>query len=307
LVRALIAGASGFIGGRLVPALVDDGFDVACLVRDAEGERATDLSFGGCEVFEADLSAAGDLEQAMRGADVAYFMVHMMGRADDYAGAEAAAALRFAEAATRAGVRQMVYLGGLGDRRSSPHLASRHATALVLRDHGPPLTYFRAAMVIGAGSESYLLLRNIVERLPVLPDAAWMRRGTQPIGAREVIRYLRQAPFVPEALGREIEIGGPEVLSPLELVDRMALAMGRRAPPKVAVPGATPSAIAAGAEVVSKGHVGVAAELALGLSSDTVVRDTSGARLFDVTPEPLDVSLQRALEEDERLAATGTR
>ena len=303
--RALIAGATGFVGRRLAPALLDDGFEVACLVRDAAGEQATRLSTAGCEIFEADLADPTDLEPPMRGVDAAYFMVHMMGRAENYAGAEAAAAAGFAEAAARAGVEQTVYLGGLGDETASPHLASRHATAIALREHGPPLTYFRAAMVIGAGSESYLLMRNIVERLPILPDAAWMRRGTQPIGAREVIRYLRQAPFVPAAKNREIQIGGPEVLSPLELIDRMARAMGRRPPAKVAVPGATPNAIAAAAEVVFTGHAGVAAELALGLSSDTVVRDPDGARLFDVTPEPLDVSLQRALEEDERLAAAG--
>jgi uncharacterized protein YbjT (DUF2867 family) len=300
-VRALIAGATGFVGRRLAPALVEDGFDVACLVRDADSARARELAAAGCELFEADLAAPADLSHAMRGVEVAYFLVHMMGRSDDYAGAERAAAKRFAHEAERAGVGQMVYLGGLGEDASSPHLSSRHATALALREHGPPLIYFRAAMVVGAGSESYLLLRNIVERLPVLPDAGWMRRGTQPVGIREVIRYLRQAPFVLAARGREVELGGPEVLTPLELIDRMARAMGRRPPLKVTVPGATPNAVAAGAEVVSTGHSGVAAELALGLASDTVVRDDSGARLFDVAPEPLDVSLQRALEEDERL------
>jgi len=303
----LIAGATGFVGRRLAPALIEDGHDVVCLVRDAAATQARELAASGGELFEADLAAPADLADPMREVEVAYFLVHMMGRSRDYPEAERAAASRFAEAASRAGVAQLVYLGGLGDEASSPHLASRHATAVALREGGPPLTYFRAAMIVGAGSESYVLMRNIVERLPVLPDAAWMRRGTQPIGIREVIRYLRQTPSVPESRGREIELGGPEVLSPLELVDRMARAMGRRPPIKVSIPGATPNAVAAAAEVVSTGYAGVAAELALGLSSDTVVNDPSGAALFDIEPSSLDVTIQRALEEDERLIAAAER
>ena len=299
--RALIAGATGFVGSRLAPALLADGLEVRCLVRDPVSDRAAALAARGGELFPADLTAEDGLAAAMEAVDVAYFLVHMMGRRSDYAEAEHRAARRFAELARAAGVQQLVYLGGLGADPASRHLLSRHETALALRAAGPPLTYFRAAMVVGSGSESYVLVRGIAERLPALPDALWMRTLTQPIGIRDVVAYLRRAPFVEAARGREVEIGGPEVLTPLEVVDRMALALGRRAPRRLPGVGATPGAVAAGAEAVTSGHGPIAAELALGLGSDTIVTDPSGAELFDIRPEPLDIALQRAIEEDEKL------
>ena len=300
--RALIAGATGFVGSRLAPALLADGLDVRCLVRDPGSDRAASLAERGCDLFTADLTEEDGLAAAFEGVEVAYFLVHMMGRLTEYAEAEHRAAHRFGELARAGGAAQVVYLGGLGAHPDSPHLLSRHQTALALRDAGPPLTYFRAAMVIGSGSESYVLVRDIAERLPALPDAPWMRTLTQPIGIRDVIAYLRRTPFVEEALGRDVEIGGPEVLTPLEVVDRMAQALGRRPPRRLPGVGATPGAVAAGAEAVTSGHGGIAAELALGLGSDTIVTDGGAAALFDVHPEPLDVSLQRAIEEDEKLA-----
>src|SRR5688572_26636531 len=298
---ALIAGATGFVGRRLAPALVADGHEVRCLARNPSSDAARELARAGCEVVRADLSDAEGAGDALEGIDVAYYLVHLIGTGDDYGEREMAMAKSFGRAAKDAGVGQVVYLGGLGDDEASPHLRSRHATALALREHGPPLTYFRAAMVVGAGSESYVLVRDIATRLPAVPDKRWMRRRTQPIGIRETIRYLRRAPEVPAARGREIQIGGPEALTPLEVVDRMARALGRRPPAKIRVPGATPGAVAAGAEAVTRGTGAVASELALGLSCDTIVTDPSGMELFDIVPEPLDVSLQRAIEEEERM------
>jgi uncharacterized protein YbjT (DUF2867 family) len=298
---ALIAGATGFVGSRLAPALLDDGLDVRCLVRDPGSDRAGRLEALGCELVRADLAGMDEIGDALAGVDVAYFLVHMMGRRADYAGAERRAAARFAVQARIAGVGQLVYLGGLG--AGSPHLRSRHETATTLREEGPPLTYFRAAMVVGCGSESYVLVRDIAERLPAIPDAAWMRTLTQPIGIRDVIAYLRRAPFVEAARGREIEIGGPEAMTPFEVVDRMALALGRRPPRRLPAVGATPGAVAAGAGAVTSGDRVIAAQLALGLGGDTIVRDPGGAALFDVRPEAFDVTLQRAIEDDELLAA----
>lgn len=306
--RALIAGATGFVGNRLARALIGDGFDVRCMVRDGGAQRATGLDAAGCEVVEASLSDAESLGAAMEGVDVAYYLVHMMGREADYPEAEVAAARTFGKAAGAAGVGQIVYLGGLGEDAGSRHLRSRHATAEALRAGGPPLTYFRAGMVVGSGSESYVLLRDIVSRLPVVPSARWLHTHTQPIGIRDALAYLRCAPFTEAAKGREVQIGGPDVLEPYELIERMARAMGRRAPLHIPVPGATPGVVAAGAEAVTTGDGAVAAELALGLSGDTVVTDPSGAALFDVRPEALDIALQRAIEEDEHpLAGAGDR
>jgi uncharacterized protein YbjT (DUF2867 family) len=305
--RALIAGATGFVGSRLAPALIADGLDVRCLVREPDSSRALELAAQGAELHAADLTRDKGLAAAIGGVDVAYFLVHMMGRLTDYAAAEHRAAQRFGELARAGGVDQVVYLGGLGAHPDSPHLLSRHQTALALRAAGPPLTYFRAAMVVGSGSESYVLVRDIAERLPALPDAPWMRTLTQPIGIRDVVAYLRRAPFVEGARGRDVEIGGPEVLTPLEVVDRMALALGRRPPRRLPGVGATRGAVAAGAEAVTSGHGAIAAELAVGLGNDTIVTDPSGAALFDVRPEPLDVALQRAIEEDENLAFASGR
>lgn len=300
--RALIAGATGFVGSRLAPALLEDGFEVRCLVRDAGAARARWLARAGCELFEEDLLAARDLARAMAGVEIGYYLVHLIGTGADYGDREAAIAESFARTARQAGVGRMIYLGGLGDDDASPHLRSRHATALALRRHGPPLTYFRAAMVVGAGSASYQLVRDIALRLPAVPDPEWMRTRTQPIGARDAISYLRRAPDVPASAGREIEIGGPDVLTPLEVVDRVAAALGRSEPTRVGVPGATRGAVAAGADAVTRADAdgAVAAELALGLSCDTVVTDSSGAELFDIEPESLDVALHRAIEEEER-------
>jgi uncharacterized protein YbjT (DUF2867 family) len=225
----------------------------------------------------------------------------MMGRENDYAAAETQAAQRFAEAARRAGVDQIVYLGGLGDDPTSLHLLSREQTAHALADHGPPLTYVRAGMIVGAGSESYVLVRDIARRLPLLPDPGWMRTRTQPIGIRDVIAYLRRVPFVDAAKGREIQIGGPDVLTPFEIVERAARASGHAPPRRLPGTGATPGVVAAAVGTVTTGDRSIAAELTHGLSSDTVVTDPSGAALFeDVRPEPLDLILQRALEEDDR-------
>ena len=297
--RALVAGATGFIGRRLVPALVAERHDVRCLVRDPE--RARQLGQGGCELIPRDLAREGTgLDAALGDVEVAYYLVHMMSE-PGYAESELAAARRFARAAAAAGVARVVYLGGLGDdHHASPHLRSRHATAEVLAAEGPPLTYFRAAMVIGARSESFLLLRAIAERLPLVPSNEWLHHRSQPIGIRAVIRYLRMAPAIAESRGRDVQIGGPDVYTHLELVDLMARELGRRRKRRLRVFGATPGAVSAGAGIVTHGDQRVAAELTRSLAVDTVVTDPSGARPFGIEPEPIAVALQRALEESER-------
>ena len=297
----LVACATGVIGRRLVAALLDDGARVRALVRDASRGRA--ILGSGAELVEGDLSGEIDLSAAMEGVDVAYFLVHMIGDGPGYGDRERAAAARFARAASAAGVGRMVYLGGLGaDSGASPHLDSRHATAEVLRELGPPLTYFRAAMVIGPGSESYELLRSIAGKLPALPEPDWLRSRTQPIGIRDVVAYLREAPNVEASAGRDVQIGGPDVLRHLDVIAAFSRENGRSPALRVPLPGgiASPGVVAAGAAAVTSGTRAVAGELALGLGGDTSVSDPSGAALFPVKPEPLNVAIQRALAEEER-------
>ena len=241
------------------------------------------------------LSGLGD------GIDVAYYLIHSMGRGGDaeFGERERRAARSFAEAMRAGGVSRVIYLGGLGDEPSSEHLRSRHETAEVLSDEGPPLTYFRAAMVVGAGSESYRTLRSLVERLPVMIAPAWLRTPTQPIAVGDVLAYLEAAPTVEGSAGREIQIGGPDVLSYGEMLDRMADALGKRRRPRVPVPLLTPWLSSLWIGLVTPVDAGVARPLVEGLSTETVVTDPSGMRLLDVEPTPFDEALRLTLAEDE--------
>jgi len=218
----------------------------------------------------------------------------------EFAERERLGALNFARMARSEGVERVIYLGGLGEESVSEHLRSRHETARALSAEGPPLTYFRAAMVVGAGSESYRTLRYLVGRLPVMIAPAWLRTATQPIGIDATIDYLRRAPEVPESEGREVQIGGPDVLSYGEMLDRMAVAMGKRPRPKIPVPLITPWVSALWLGLVTPVDTRVARPLVEGLATPTVVTDPSGAEPFGISPESFDEALRRALEEEAR-------
>jgi uncharacterized protein YbjT (DUF2867 family) len=298
--RALVTGATGFVGNRLAGALAGAGVEVRALVRDRG--RASQLERDGAELHEGDVLDPRSLRGAGDGVDVAYYLVHGMGRGSegDFAERERDAARNFARMARAAGIERVVYLGGLGDQPGSQHLRSRHETALVLRREGPPVTYFRAGMVVGARSEGYRTLRYLVERLPAMIAPAWLKTPTQPIGIDDAVAYLAAAPSVPESQGREVQIGGPDVLAYGEMLDRMALSLGRRPRPKVPVPLLTPWLSSLWIGLVTPVDAGVARPLVEGLSTETVVTDPSGAALFDVEPVDFDETLRRALEEDER-------
>lgn len=240
------------------------------------------------------------LAGAGAGVDVAYYLVHAMAGGAGFAEREREGARNFARMARREGVGRVVYLGGLGDEGASEHLRSRHETAEVLVAEGPPLTYFRAAMVVGAGSESFRTLRYLVDRLPVMVAPAWLRTLTQPIGIDATIEYLRRAPEVASSAGREVQIGGPDVLSYGEMLDRMARAMSKRTPLKVPVPFLTPRLSSLWLGLVTPVDTRVARPLVEGLTTATVVTDPSGAVPFGIAPEPFDETLRRALAEEGR-------
>jgi uncharacterized protein YbjT (DUF2867 family) len=295
---ALVTGATGFVGGRLATKLAESGWHVRALVRD-EG-RAQDLAEQGIELFEGDVLDADSLRGAGEGVEVAYYLVHSMGRGGDgdFEERERESAENFAEIAKREGVGRVVYLGGLGDEPRSKHLRSRAKTAEILGEHGPPLTYFRAAMVVGARSESYRTLRYLVQRLPAMIAPAWLKTPTQPIAVDDVVAYLAAAPDVPESQGREVQIGGPNVLSYGEMLDRMAHALGTEPRPKVPFPLITPRLSSLWIGLVTPVDAGVAKPLIEGLSTPTKVTDPSGAEPFEVEPVSFAEALRRALDED---------
>jgi len=269
--------------------------------------RAAHLERDGCEIRLGDITDASSLERLGQGIEVAYFLVHAMAGGAGFEDRERQGAVNFARMAKREGVGRVVYLGGLGQESVSKHLQSRHATALELASEGPPLTYFRSAMVVGADSESYRTLRYLVKRLPVMIAPSWLRIATQPIAIQDVVQYLLRAPHVPESLGREVQIGGPDILSYGDMLDRMALAMGLRPRPKLPVPFITPWLSALWLGLVTPVDVNVARPLVEGLTTETIVTDPSGAEPFGIAPIAFDEALRRALEEEESGQPHGER
>jgi uncharacterized protein YbjT (DUF2867 family) len=295
-VKALVAGATGFIGQALCKRLIRDGVAVRALVRDAQRTRG--LAVGKLELHEGDVLKPATLAGAGEGIDVAYYLVHSMGRgseAGDFEQRELRAAEAFGQMCSKEGVARVVYLGGLGDNPGSKHLRSRHGTAGALERHGPALTYFRAGMVVGAGSESYRTLRHLVARLPFMIAPRWLSTPTQPIDIDDVVAYLAAAPFVDESAGREVQIGCPDVLAYGAMLDRMAIALGKRPRPKLPVPLLTPRLSSLWIGLVTPVDARVARPLIEGLSTETVVTDPSGAALFHVEPIGFDESLRKAV------------
>lgn len=291
-----MAGATGYIGGLLAHELAEDGEAPRALARDPG--RAEHLAHAGCEVVPGDVLRRETLGDPLDGVGCAYYLVHSMGRGGEggFEERDRQGAENFAAAAAEAGVERIVYLGGLADR-GSPHLASRHATARYLGSTGVPVTYLRAAAVIGAGSESFRTVYYLVKRLPVMITPRWVTTRTQPIAIRDVLGYLRQARDSEPARGRAIEVGGPDVTTYGGMMDALARALGKRPPHKLGVPALTPWLSSLWIGLVTPVDAGVARPLIEGLSVETIVRDPSGMELFDVPATPMDEAMRLAVAE----------
>ncbi len=292
----LIAGATGYIGNKLAHSMLEEGDAVRCIARDPS--RATDLERAGAKIVKADVLEPATLPPALAGVDTAYYLVHSMGRGGDgdFEQRDHDAATNFADAATRAGVQRIVYLGGLGNE-SSKHLRSRHNTAIALQESGIPVTYFRAAAVLGAGSESFRTVYYLVKRLPFMLTPSWTANRTQPIAIADVLAYLRAAPRTAGAEGRTIEIGGPEITTYAGMMDAMAKALGVRKRYRISVPVLTPTLSSHWIGLVTPVDAGVAKPLVEGLATDTVVEDDSGMKLFEIERTPVETAMQAAIEE----------
>jgi len=289
----VVAGSTGYIGGLLSRHLAEEGQVVRALAR--RPERADELRTVGCEVRRADALEPESLGPALEGVDVAYYLVHSMGRGGDgdFAERDHRAAENFATAAAEAGVKRIVYLGGLGE--GSKHLDSRHATAETLREGTVPVSYFRAAAVLGAGSESFRTCFYLVRRLPVMVTPRWVATRTQPIAIDDVISCLAAASDLSLPCDREVQVGGPEVTTYAGMIDELARALGRRPPLRIVVPVLTPRLSSLWIGLVTPVDAGVARPLIEGLSTETMVSDPSGMELLGARPQtPLLEALQTA-------------
>ena len=296
--RILIVGASGYVGGRLVPLLRARGHDLTLTSRDA---RILTDRFPDARVVTADLLDASTLAPALEGIEVAYYLAHSMGGGErGFAARDRRAARDFAEAASRAGVARIVYLGGLGADSPdlSHHLASRHETGAELAAHGVPVTEFRAAVIVGSGSASFEILRHLTERLPIMITPRWVTTRCQPIGIGDVLAFLVGALDHPEVTG-VVEIGGPDILSYGDMMRRYAGARGLRRL-MIPVPVLTPRLSSYWVNLISPVPASIARPLIEGLRNEVVVRDPGPATRFGLAPVTYAQALAEAIDRAER-------
>jgi uncharacterized protein YbjT (DUF2867 family) len=290
--RVLVTGATGFVGRRLVPALVARGHDVVALVRDATGYDAP----AGVEAVEGDLLEPGSFGAALEGVEAAYYLVHSMSAGAGFEERDERAAGNFAAAAGAAGVERVVYLGGLGADRDdlSPHLRSRRAVERVLAGGDYALTTLRAGVVVGAGSASFEVIRQLAAKLPVMLTPRWVRTLCQPIAVEDVVAYLVGVLDVPETAGETYEVGGPDVLTYEDALRRTGRQLGRT-PLIVPLPVLSPELSARWIDLMTDVPPAVARPLVAGLRNPVVVEDHRIESLVEVDLTPFDAAVARAL------------
>ena len=293
----LVTGATGYVGGRLVPRLLADGYRVRCLVRDLSRLQGRPWLHQ-AELVQGDMLKPDSLVAAMRDVQVVYYLIHSLGGGSDFSERDLVAARNCAHAAQKAGVERIVYLGGLGDSKAdlSPHLRSRQQTGDALREAGIPVTEFRAAVIVGSGSLSFEMIRYLTERLPVMICPKWVFTRIQPIAIRNVLDYLVAALRCPESTGRILEIGGRDVLTYADMMTGYAQARGlkRRL---IAVPVLTPRLSSYWVHLVTPIPANIAQPLIKGLGNEVIVRDDTALQLFpNVHPINYKTAVRLALE-----------
>ncbi len=297
----LVTGATGYVGGRLVPRLLADGYRVRCLVRDVSRLQGRPW-LNQVDLVQGDMLKPDSLGAAMRDVQVVYYLVHSLGGGGDFSERDRVAARNCSQAARFAGVECIVYLGGLGDPQAdlSPHLRSRQQTGDALREAGIPVTEFRAAVIIGSGSLSFEMIRYLTERLPVMICPKWVFTKIQPIAIRNVLDYLVAALACPESANRILEIGGRDVLTYAGMMTGYARARGlkRRL---IAVPVLTPRLSSYWVHLVTPIPANIAQPLIKGLGNEVIVRDDTARRLFPgIEPMGFDAAVRLALARVQR-------
>ncbi len=298
--RIAVAGATGYIGGRLVPQLLAAGHDVVCLAR-LPSKLADRPWTGDVDVVECDVTDAAQVGRALEGCDAAFYLVHSMGDADDFADTDRRAAEIFRTAAADNALQRIIYLGGLGSgEQLSRHLASRHEVGRVLADGPTPVTELRAAVVIGSGSVSFEMLRYLTEVLPVMVTPRWVETMCQPIAIRDVLAALVAA-LDDEAGSHIYEIGGPDAVSYKDMMRSYARVAGLPRRLIIPVPVLSPRLSSLWIGLVTPLPVGVARPLVDSLRNEVTVSGQPVPERFGIDPLPLDEAVQRALSSDLRL------
>ena len=286
--RVTVFGATGVIGRALLPLLAAELEVVAVSRRQREDAD-------GIHWVVADAATGEGVAAAVAGADVVHYLVHSLGE-DDFERRDREAAANVSREAARAGIRQIVYLGGLGgdDPDASAHLRSRRETGERLAADGVPVTTLRAAMVVGKGSAAFETILHLVKRLPVMITPSWVSTPTQPIAIDDVARYLAGVTGLEAAYGQSFDAGGPEVMTYRQMIERIARLLGRR-PLIVEVPVLTPALSALWLELVTPVNASVARPLVEGLRNPTVAREERLRELVPFELTPFDEAARRAL------------
>lgn len=287
----LVTGATGFIGKRLIAALHDYPGNVRCMVR-----RPTELPAGIQSVL-GDVLDKTSLLAALQGVHTAYYLVHSMGGdGQDFESKDRQAALNFVQAAEETGVSRIIYLGGLGKREDqlSHHLASRIEVAEILQSTKVRTTFLRAAVIIGAGGASYEMLKSLVERLPLMVTPRWVETRSQPIAVDDVIAYLRGCLLCSETTGQTLDIGGPEILTYRQMMERFATILGRRRF-IIPVPFLTPKLSAYWLRLVTPVSYGIASALIDGLKNEVICENDTIKQLIPLSLTSYDDAVRQAL------------
>lgn len=290
----LLTGATGYVGGRLRCRLTDEPVRIRCITRNPD-RVSSEIRFQS-EVVAADVDDFDSLGPALNGIETAYYLIHSMGLGDDFIEKDRRGAVNFGRVAKEAGVRRIIYLGGLGkdDRDLSPHLRSRHEVGEVLRQSGVETIELRASVVVGAGSLSYEMVRSLTERLPVMLCPRWLKTPTQPIAIDDVVAYLIEARTLPVKGSRIYEIGGTDVIDYGGLIREYARQRGLKRI-MIYVPVLTPYLSSLWLGLITPENAEVGRHLIEGLRNPTVVHDRTAETDFTVRPIGVEEATRRAL------------
>lgn len=293
----LLTGATGYVGGRLLRRFRDQDVSLRCLVRDPQKwQPRTDPNI---QTVQGDVLQPSSLDAALQGVDTAYYLIHLMSGSNNFEKEDRDAAKNFRNAARKAGIRRIIYLGGLGDDADptlSPHLRSRHEVGEILRDSGVDTIEFRAGMVVGAGSLSYQLLKSLTDRLPVMLCPRWLTTPTQPIAIDDVLGYLMAARELSVQGSRVFEIGGNDVVTYGELIREYARQQNlKRA--LIFVPVLTPYLSGLWLALVTPATYDVGRHLVEGLKNPTIVKDHSAMTAFSLRPMGVKEAMRRAISD----------